>query len=153
VSTVGLPVDDDSAALHVLAQEPPEQERQVGNFVTGTAERLEAYGSVFSLFHLEAWKEVESMARQRRPGFQPDWDWYIEQVGMEELIRRLGPEILIRQIGMKEVVRQIGAKELLQEVGPREILSKLEVEEILANLPAAKRTELKRHLTEEKGTS
>jgi hypothetical protein len=51
VSTVDLPVDDDSLPLHVLAAEPPGRERDVGRFLTATGERLATYGGVFSVFH------------------------------------------------------------------------------------------------------
>jgi hypothetical protein len=46
-----LPVDGDSLPLQVLAREPPEREQQVGGFVAGTPQRVEAYASLFAVLH------------------------------------------------------------------------------------------------------
>jgi hypothetical protein len=119
VSTVDLPVDDDSLALHVLAREPLEQERQVGALVTETPERVEAYASWFAVLHPRVWREVKAMAQKRRPGFKIDLRPVIEELGIDTVIRY---------------------------IGPREYLDHLGVEEFVANLPAAKRKELERQL-------
>jgi hypothetical protein len=126
VSTVDLPVDDESLPLHVLAAEPPEREREVGQFLAATEERLATYASAFSVFHQATWREVETMAQRSRRTFAID----------------LRP--LIETLGLEEVIRQIGEEKLL-----REVLGKLNVQTILDNLPAAKRRQLKQLLAEE----
>jgi hypothetical protein len=126
VSTVDLPVDDDSLPLHVLAQEPQEQERQVGGYLVETPERLDAYASLFAVLHPVAWKEVKAMARQRRPGLTIDLRPAVEDLGLDE------------------VIRQIDAKAILE---------RMNIDTILANLPAAKRKELARRLVERKAHS
>jgi hypothetical protein len=135
VSTVDLPVDEESLPLHVLAREPLEQERQVGAFITETAERVDAYASLFAVVHPQVWREVEAMARQRRRGFEIDLRPAIEELGIDKVIR---------QIGEDELVRHIGVKKLLDHIG---------VEEFVANLPAAKRKELERQLAAKKARS
>jgi hypothetical protein len=140
VSTVNLPVDDESLPLHVLAAEPKAREREVGEFLTPTEERLAAYGGVFSVFHQATWKEVESMAQRRRRTLTIDISPVVETLGLEEVIRQIGKEKVIRQIGEEEVLREIGAKKVMEQ---------LDVQTIWDNLPAAKRRQLKRLLAEE----
>jgi hypothetical protein len=140
VSTVDLPVDEESLPLHVLAAEPPAREREVGQFLSGTEERLAAYGGVFSVFHQATWREVETMAQRSRRTFAIDLRPMIETLGLEEVIRQMGKENVIRQIGKEEVLRQIG---------PKEVMEQLDVQTIWDNLPAAKRRQLKRLVAQE----
>ena len=167
VSTVDLPVDDDSLPLHVLAAEPPAREREVGEFLTATDERLAAYGGAFSVFHRATWREVETMAERKRRAPLIDISPLVEtlglreiirqigeeevirQIGEQELIRRIGEEEVIRQIGKQKVIHQIGEEQVLREIGPKKVMEQLDVQTILDNLPAAKRRQLKRLLAEE----
>jgi hypothetical protein len=139
VSTTDLPVDEDSLPLHVLAREPVEKEREVGEFVAATAARLELYGSPFAVYHPVIWREVEAMTRRGRSSFTLDLRPAIEMVGLKEVIRQVGLKEVIRQAGAKEVIRQIGAKAFLEELG---------VDNFLASLPPAQRRDLKRRLLE-----
>jgi hypothetical protein len=102
--------------------EPREKQRQVGLFMAEDANRLEAYGGVFSTLHPKTWEEVKTMARSKLP--------------------RLGFSILpsVEYIGLDKVIEQIGKKKVLE---------KLDVDDILANLAPAKRRELKRRLQAE----
>jgi hypothetical protein len=136
VSTVDLTVDADSLPLHVLGQEPPALEREVGRFVVEDTGRLSAYADVFSLLHPSSWEEVKSMAKGSRKQAWPD------PAGVRNWIEWVGPEHIIELIGKREVVRKIGTKEVLEE---------LDVDDILANLPPAKRRALKRRLEETGG--
>jgi hypothetical protein len=149
VSTVDLPVDEESLPLHVLAAEPPAREREVGQFLTATEERVAAYGGVFSVFHQATWREVETMAQRSRRTFAIDLRPMIETLGLEEVIRQMGKENVIRQIGEQEVIRQIGKEKVLREIGPKEVMEQLDVQTIWDNLPAAKRRQLKRLVAQE----
>jgi hypothetical protein len=131
VSTVDLPVDDESLPLHVLAAEPPAREREVGQFLTATAERLAAYGGVFSVFHQATWREVEAMAQRNRRTLTIDISPVVETLGLEE------------------VIRQIGAEKVLREIGPKKVMDQLDVQTIWDNLPASKRRQLRRLVGEE----
>jgi hypothetical protein len=139
VSTVDLPVDDESLPLHVLAAEPPAREREVGQFLTATEERLAAYGGVFSVFHQATWREVETMAQRSRRTLTIDISPVVETLGLEEVLRQIGEEKVIRQIGEQKILREIGKK----------VMEQLDVQTIWDNLPAAKRRQLKRLLAEE----
>jgi hypothetical protein len=149
VSTVDLPIDDESLPLHVLAAEPPAREREVGQFLTATEQRLAAYGGVFSVFHQATWREVEAMAQRSRRALSIDISPVVETLGLEEVIRQIGEERVIRQIGREKVIRQIGEGEVLREIGPKKLVEHLDVQTILENLPPAKRRQLKRLLAEE----
>ncbi len=158
VSTVDLPVDEESLPLHVLAAEPPAREREVGEFLTATEERLAAYAGVFSAFHRATWREVEAMAKRSRRAPIIDISPLVETLGLREVIRQIGEEEVIRQIGEVEVIRrigkqkvihQIGEEQVLREIGPKKVMEQMDVQTILDNLPPAKRRQLKRLLAEE----
>jgi len=155
---VDLPVDDESLPLHVLAAEPAAREREVGQFLTATEERLAVYGSIFSVFHEATWREVEIMAQRNRRTFTIDISPVVETLGLEEIIRQIGEEKVIRligeekvirQIGEEKVIRQIGEEKVLREIGAKKVMEQLDVQTIWDNLPAAKRRQLKRLLAEQ----
>jgi hypothetical protein len=153
VSTVELPVDDESLPLHVLADEPPAREREVGQFLTATQERLAAYGGVFSVFHQATWREVETMAQRRQRTLTIDISPLVETLGLREVIRQIGEENVIRQIGEENVIRQIGKEKVIRQIGEeqvlREVMGRVDVQTIRDNLTPAKRRQLKRLLAEE----
>jgi hypothetical protein len=149
VSTADLPVDDYSLPLHVLAAEPPAREREVGEFLTATEERLAAYGGVFSVFHQATWREVKAMAQRSRRTLTIDISPVVETLGLEEVIRQIGKDNIIRRIGKESFIRQFGEDEVLREIGPKKVVEQLDVRTIWENLPAAKRRQLKRLLAEE----
>src|SRR5437879_4678621 len=64
VSAAELPVDEDSLALHVLAEEPDAKERQVWIYLTQHTARVESYGATFATFHPAIWKEMRVMGRK-----------------------------------------------------------------------------------------
>jgi hypothetical protein len=130
VSTVDLPVDDESLPLHVLAAEPRARELEVGEYLTATAERLDTYGSVFAVFHQTVWREVETMARRSRRTFEID----------------LRP--VINSIGFAEVIRQMGEAEVIRHIGPKKVVEQLDVQTLWDSLSQAKRRELKRLIAE-----
>jgi len=130
VSTVDLPVDEDSFPLHVLGIESLEKQRQVGLFIAQDQNRLDAYSGAFSALHPKIWEEVKAMAKSKREKLVFDVRPWVETLGLDNLIK---------QIGEKQVIKQIGKKKVLEE---------LDVDDILANLPPAKRRELQRRLQE-----
>jgi len=148
VSTVDLPVDEESLPLHVLAAEPPAREREVGQFLLAMEERLAVYGGPFSVFHQATWREVEIMARRTRESLTIDISPVVETLGLGEVIRQIGEENVIRQIGEENVIRQIGEEKVLREIGLKKVMEKLDVQTIWDNLPVAKRRQLKRLLAD-----
>ncbi len=122
VSTVDLPVDDDSLPLHVLGIEPMEQQIAVGQFVIETTERADKYGGHFAAFHEAAWEEVMKMAKRKRGGLEFN----------------LRP--IIESMGMRKIIEQLGEKQLVEEIG---------IDRFLANLTPAQRRELERRVAAE----
>jgi hypothetical protein len=142
VSTVDLPVDEDSLALHVLGREPLDKEREVGRLVTGQADWLQVYRGVFATLHAPVWKEMKAMAKSTRAKMEFDIRPAVEYMGLEEVIRQIGEKAVIEQIGEKAVIEQIGKKKVLEQ---------FDVADILANLPASKRQQLLRELASQAG--
>jgi hypothetical protein len=140
VSTVDLPVDEDSFPLHVLGIEPREKERQLGFFIAEDQSRLDAYSGVFSALHPKIWEEVKAMAKRKREKLVFDFRPWVEDLVLAGLIE---------QIGQKRVIEEIGEKQFLKQIGKKRVLEELDVDDILVNLPAAKRRELQRRLAAE----
>jgi hypothetical protein len=128
VSTVALPVDDDSLPLHLLGREPAEKVRQVARFVVEEDRRLTAYGGALSALHPRVWKEVRVMAKGTRR------DWILD----------IRPAVDF--MGIDKAIEQIGEKEILDHMDKKRVLERMDVEDIFANLTPAKRQKLKRLL-------
>lgn len=135
VSTVDLPVDEDSFPLHVLGIEPREKQHQVGLFIAADQSRLHTYSSVFSALHPKIWEEVKAMAKSKR----------------EKLVFDVRP--WVENLGLAGLIEQIGKKQVIEEIGKKEVLEQLDVDDILANLTPAKRRELQRRLQAEKSSA
>jgi hypothetical protein len=162
VSTVDLPVDEDSLALHVLGRESAEKEREVGRLVTGEADWLQVYRGVFATLHTRVWKEMKAMGKstRRKMEFEFDIRPAVEYLGLDEVIRQIGEEAVIEQIGEEAfikrigeeaVIKRIGEEAVIKRIGKRQVLEKFDVEDILANLSPSKRQQLQRRLAGESG--
>jgi hypothetical protein len=137
VSTVDLPVDEDSLPLHVVGAEPEEKERQVGEFVVAEQERLSAYGGIFATLHPHTWKELQVMAKSRNRRIEFDIRPAVDTLGLEEVIRQIGAQAVIAQLGPKTLIEQLGLDAVLKQV---------KADDLMAHLPRATREELKRLL-------
>jgi hypothetical protein len=137
VSTVALPVDEDSLPLHVVGKEPPEKEKAVADLVVAQRALWQQYGSVFATLHPRIWEEVRFMARTAGKKFQFDFRPAIEHLGLNYVIEQVGIKPIIDEIGIKRVIEQVGTKRVLDEIG---------LEALLAHLTPSQRQELKRRL-------
>ncbi len=137
VSSVDLPVEEDTLPLHIVGVEPPALERQVAQLVAERPGLQQLYGGWVASLHPAAWKEVENMARTTGKRLVLDVRPAIESLGLGRVIEQVGLDRVIEQVGIDRVIEQIGKTELLKRLG---------VEGILANLPPAERRELKRRL-------
>jgi hypothetical protein len=126
VSTVALPVDEDSLPLHVVSQEPPEIEKVVADLVMAQPALWQRYGTWLATIHPRLSEEVQLMARAK--GFQIDLRPAIEQLGLDYVIEQVGLERIIEQVGVKRVVEEVG------------------LDRFLAHLTPSQRQELKRRL-------
>jgi len=123
VSSIDLPVEEDSLPLHIVGREPPATERAVARLVVEQPGLQQRYGGWVFTLHPAAWKEVESMARASGKGLQID----------------LRPAI--EHLGLRRVIDQIGIDRVIEEYGKTEV-----IERIFANLSPAERRALKRRL-------
>jgi hypothetical protein len=169
VSAVDLPVDEDSLPLHVLAQEPVEKQRQIGQFIAGEADWLEIYRGVFATLHPQIWRELQTMGRSRQRKLSFDIRPVAEYMGLKELIRQIGEKAVIEQIGEKAVIEQIGEKAVIEQIGEKAVIEQigekavieqigkkkiaehLDLDDILSGLSPARRQQLLRRLQEEAG--
>jgi hypothetical protein len=137
VSSIDLPVEEDSLPLHLVGHEPPATERQVARLVLEKPGLQARYGSWLATLHPTAWKEIEAMARAAGKKLKLDLRPAIEHLGLEEVIE---------QVGIDRVVEQVGIDRVLEQLGEREVIKRIGVQRLLANLSPAERRELKRLL-------
>jgi hypothetical protein len=128
VSSVDLPVEEDSLPLHLVGREPLATERQVARLVLERPELQARYAGWLASLHPTAWKEVEAMARTAGKKLKLDLLPAIEYLGLEQVIE---------QVGLDRVIEQVGKKELIKRIG---------LDDFLANLSPSERRELKRRL-------
>jgi hypothetical protein len=137
VSSVDLPVEEDSLPLHLVGREPLTTERQVARLVLEQPELQARYAGWLASLHPTAWKEVEAMARTAGKKLKLDLRPAIEYLGLEQVIEQVGLDRVIEQVGLDRVIEQVGRKELIKRIG---------LDAFLANLSPAERRELKRRL-------
>jgi hypothetical protein len=66
VSSIDLPVEEDTLPLHIIAKEPPATERQIAQLVVERPALQALYSAWLAILHPAAWKEAETMARLER---------------------------------------------------------------------------------------
>jgi hypothetical protein len=128
VSTVHLPVDEDSLPLHLLAKESPATALAVGHFLAEHPALWQHYGPWLWALHPTAYEEVRTMARAAGKGLKIDLRPAIDAVGLDEFIR------------------QVGLKRLVEEAGPKRVRDEMGLDWLLSQLTPAERRELKRRL-------
>jgi hypothetical protein len=118
VSSVDLPVEEDTLPLHVVGREPLATERRVAQLVLEQPALQERYAGWLASPHPAAWKEVEAMARASRKGLQIDLRPAIEVLGLDFVIEQIGRDRVIEALGDKEVIKHIGLKGLVASLSP-----------------------------------
>jgi len=119
VSSLDLPVEEDSLPLHIVSHEPAETERQVAQLVMEQPDLQQRFGWLASL-HSATWKEIEAMARATRRRLNFDIRPAIESLGLDRVIEQVGLDRVIEQVGEKEVVKRIGLERWLAHLSPAE---------------------------------
>jgi hypothetical protein len=137
VSSIDLPVEEDSLPLHIVGQEPLATERRVARLVVEEPKLQQRYGGWMASLHPGAWKEIDAMVRKTGKGLTID---------LRPAIQLMGLGHVIEQVGTKQVIEQIGAKQFIEEIGSRRVIEEIGLEDLLANLSPAERRELKRRL-------
>jgi hypothetical protein len=120
VSSIDLPVEEDSLPLHLVGREPLATERQVARLVLEQRELQERYGGWLASLHPTAWKEIEAMARTAGKKLNLDLLPAIEYLGLDRVIEQVGLDRVIEQVGEKEVVKRIGLERWLAHLSPAE---------------------------------
>jgi hypothetical protein len=146
VSSVDLPVEQDSLPLHVVGREPAATERQVAQLVLEEPGLLQLYGGWLASLHPTTWNEVEAMAKARSKGLNIDMRPAIEMLGLGYVLEQVGIDRVIEQVGLDRVIEQVGLDRVIERVGEKEVIKRIGVERWLANLSPAERRELKRRL-------
>jgi hypothetical protein len=155
VSSIDLPVEEDSLPLHIVGKEPLDTERAVAQFVAEQPLLQQLYGGWVASLHSKAWKEIEAMVRRTGKGLNIDLeaaidamglDRIIEQVGIDRVIEQVGIDRVIEQVGIDQLIEQVGIDSLIQHLGKKEVIRRIGVDDFLANLSPAERRELKRRL-------
>jgi hypothetical protein len=140
VSSIDLPVEQDSLPLHVVGKEPLTTERRVARLVLDNPGLQMAYGGWLATLHPTAWKEIEAMARAT--GTRLDFDILpaIESFGLDRVIEQVGVDRVIEQIGLQRVLEKADDREVIKLLGADRILAGL------AGLTPAERRLLKKRL-------
>src|SRR5262245_10511719 len=70
VSSIDLPVEEDSLPLHIVGHEPPATERRVAELVAEKPGLQPLYSNWMAILHPTTWKEVETMAQAKGKGLK-----------------------------------------------------------------------------------
>jgi hypothetical protein len=141
VSSIDLPVEEDSLPLHLVGREPLETERQVARLVLERPELQQRYGGWVASLHPAAWKEVEAMAKAARRTLQIDLRPAIETLGLKHVLEQVGIGRVVNEVGIGRVLDEVGIDRVLEEVGDKEVVERMGLERILASLSPAERLE------------
>ena len=137
VSSMHLPVEEDSLPLHIVGKEPPATESAVAQLVVEQPELQRRYGGWLSVLHATAWKEIEAMVRKTGKFLDVDLEEAVDAMGLDRIINTVGINRVIELCGLQRVIDEVGEKEVIKHIG---------LDRWLANLSPAERKELKRRL-------
>src|SRR5581483_287751 len=104
VSSVDLPVEEDSLPLHLVGVEPVAIERAVARLIVEQPALQARYGGWLATLHPQAWKEVEKMARTAKKRLVLDIRPAVETLGLDRVIEQVGLDRVIEQIGLDRVI-------------------------------------------------
>lgn len=95
VSSIDLPVEQDSLPLHLVGREPRATERQVARLVLEQPALEAHYAGWLASLHPAVWKEVEAMARTAGRKLNIDLRPAIEYLGLKQVIEQVGVERVV----------------------------------------------------------
>jgi hypothetical protein len=146
VSSIDLPVEEDSLPLHLVGRETLATELQVARLVLERPELQQRYGGWMASLHPAAWKEVEAMAKAARRTLQIDLRPAIESLGLKQVLEQVGIGRVVNEVGIGRVLDEVGRDRVIEQLGDKEVVKRLGLDRILASLSPAERRELKRRL-------
>jgi hypothetical protein len=146
VSSVDLPVEEDTLPLHIVGIEPLVIERQVAQLIAEHPALQRLYGGWVASLHSTAWKEVEAMARSAGKRLKFDIRPAIESLGWDEVLQQVGIDCVVEQVGVERMIEKLGIERMIKQLGEKEVIKHIGLGRILANLSLAERRELKRRL-------
>lgn len=117
ISSVDLPVEEESLPLHLVGREPLKTERQVARLVSEQDELQERYSGWLASLHPAAWREVEAMSRTAGKKLKLDLRPAIEYLGLDRVIEQVGLDRVIEQVGRDRVIEEMGDKDIARRIG------------------------------------
>jgi hypothetical protein len=112
VSSVDLPMEQDSLPLHIVGREPLATERQVAQLVVAHPALQELYGGWVATLHPTAWKEAEIMARATGKGLKFDFGPAIETLGWKEFLQHVNIDRVVEHLILQRYIQLAPADEV-----------------------------------------
>jgi hypothetical protein len=137
VSSVEVPLDEESLPLHVVGLGNAEHERSLARLVVQNPKLRQTYVPWLFSLHKRAWKEAQSMAQALGEELEIDVKELVEYVGLGRAIEQLGPDRVIHELGPDRVIHELGPDRVIRELG---------LDGLLNALTAEQREELRRRL-------
>jgi hypothetical protein len=120
VSSEKFATEPDSVPLHLLFKRSPDHERELARVVLEQPGFLKWYGTVFGVLHPQVWREVSSMAGNKRKGLEPDFSVLVEDFGVENVVKAIGIEQVMEAVG-PEMVQGMDVAWLLSKLRPAQL--------------------------------
>ena len=129
IDSVGVTVDRESVAIHLVGEESPEIEQNLARVIVGETGYWERFAHFLGSCHPNIYEEVRSMATSTDKSgdldLRPFVDKlgvakYLEPVKLEEMIDNAGPKKVIETLGMKKIVEEAGVENIFETCSPEE---------------------------------
>jgi hypothetical protein len=128
IDSVGVAVDRETVAIHLVGEESPEIEQELARVIVEEPGYWKVFGEFLRSMHPNIFEEATRMAPKEQSG---EWNLrpfvdklgvakYLEPVKLEEMIDNAGPKKVIETLGMKKIVEEAGVENIFDTFSPEE---------------------------------
>ena len=120
IDSVGVTVDRESVAVHLVGEESPEIEQQLARVIVEEPAYWERYGVSLKAFHPNIYEEVARMAAAKNQPGDLDLRPFVDKIGVKKYLEPIDTEEMIQSAGPKKVVETLGVERYVANLSPED---------------------------------
>ena len=128
IDSVGVTVDRESVAIHLVGEESPEIEQNLARVIVGETGYWERFAHFLGSCHPNIYEEVARMATSTNKSGDLDLRPFVDQLGLAQYLAPVRPGEVLKTMGVEQIMAEFSAED-------RKRLAK----EYLANMSAEER--------------
>ena len=111
IDSVGVTVDRESVAIHLVGEESPEIEQELARVIVGEPGYWERFAHFLNSCHPNIYEEVRRMATSTNKSGDLDLRPFVDQLGLAQYLAPIGPGEVLETMGVEQILAELSAED------------------------------------------